>query len=157
MKFWKRTALCILALEVLGNASGLLTFFSLEGWYDSLERPPGTPPNGVFGPVWLVLYALMGVALSLVLDGRNTSPERKSALSWFGIQFGLNLAWTPIFFGLRQMTLALIVFILLFGAVGLTLQRFQAVRPLAAALLWPYFLWLAYALYLNVGFVWLNR
>ena len=120
-----------------------------------LERPPGTPPNGIFGPVWTLLFGMMGYALALVLS-EGTGKERTIALRWFSIQFLLNLAWTPAFFGWHRMDVALGIIGLLIVAVTLTVRRFRKIHRLAGWLLVPYLLWLGYASYLNTGFLILN-
>ena len=120
-----------------------------------LERPPGTPPNGIFGPVWTLLFGMMGYALALVLS-EGTGKERTIALRWFSIQFLLNLAWTPAFFGWHRMDVALGIIGLLIVAVTLTVRRFRKIHRLAGWLLVPYLLWLGYASYLNAGFLILN-
>ena len=156
MKFWKKAVLCILLIEVVGNASGLISFISLKDWYAMLERPPGTPPNGVFGPIWTILFAMMGYALAVVLSA-DPGKERKQALRWFSIQFLFNLAWTPVFFGLHRIDAALVIIALLLVAVVVVVGKFLRVSRLAGWLLVPYLLWVGYASYLNAGFWWLNR
>ena len=120
MRFWKKATLCILTVELVGNASGLVTFSSIGDWYVTLERPVGTPPNGIFGPVWTLLFGLMGYALALVL-AEESGPKRKEALRWFSVQFLLNLAWTPAFFGWHRIDWALwIIIFLIFAIVSLS-------------------------------------
>ena len=155
MIFWKKALFCILLVEVVGNASGLVTFGSIKDWYDMLERPPGTPPNGLFGPVWTLLFGLMGFALALVLS-TELGKDRQIALRWFVIQFLLNLAWTPVFFGWHRMDVALAVIGLLVVAVAFTIRQFGKVHRFAGWLLVPYLLWVGYASYLNAGFLLLN-
>ena len=156
MKFWKKAVLCILLIEVVGNASGLISFISIKDWYAMLECPPGTPPNGVFGPVWTILFAMMGYALAVVLSA-DPGKERKQALRWFSIQFLFNLAWTPVFFGLHRIDAALVIIASLLVAVVVVVGKFLRVSRLAGWLLVPYLLWVGYASYLNAGFWWLNR
>lgn len=157
MTLWLKMILCVIGVELLGGAMALTMGDSLSTWYADLEKPPGTPPNSVFGPVWSVLFALMGIALALVWH-RGRPPEAKTnALVWFGIQFALNLAWTPFFFGLRQMGIALGIILALIVAVAVTIAKFRKVDPIAPWLLVPYLLWVCYATYLNAGNWWLNR
>ena len=159
-RFWRSALLWVIGIEIIGNASGLITFGSIKGWYASLDRPPGTPPNGIFGPVWTILFALMGIAVALVWSvDRNGQPglRRRSALRWFGVQFLANLAWTPAFFGFHRMDVALVIIVLLLVALALTIGKFAALSRRAALCLVPYFCWVSYAAYLNAGFWWLNR
>ncbi len=152
-----RILLCAVPIIVLGAVGGLVTASGIEGWYDSLRRPPGTPPNWLFGPVWTLLYAAMGTSLALVWHRAPAGPEKRGALIVFGIQFALNLAWSPVFFGLHRIALALAVIVTLLAAILLTIRRFRPLDPLAAGLLVPYALWVGYATYLNGGFLYLDR
>ena len=141
--------LCLL----VGAAGGTLTESGLRGWYLSLAQPPGTPPNWVFAPVWALLYVLIGLSAWLVWE----RPAHRRALRTWGWQLLLNAAWTPAFFGLGQIALALVVIVALIGAICHTIIVFARVRPAAALLLAPYLAWTCYAAYLNAGFWWLNR
>lgn len=157
MPLWLRILLSVVVVEILGNASGLITLGAIGGWYETLTRPPGTPPNAVFGPVWSILYAMIGVSLALLWHRAPAGPEKNAALIRFAIQFALNLAWTPLFFGAHQLGLALLVILALLIAIAETIRRFLPLDRLAGGLLLPYLLWVAYAGYLNAGFWWLNR
>ena len=152
-----RITLCVFVIVLLGSASGLLTVSSIKGWYADLERPPGTPPNWIFGPMWTALYVMMGTALALVWHVAKPGREKRRALTSFGVQFALNLAWTPVFFGAHATGAALIVILALVVAIVITIFQFRLHHALAAALLVPYLLWVCYATYLNAGFWWLNR
>ncbi|MEM7790738.1 MAG: TspO/MBR family protein [Verrucomicrobiota bacterium] len=156
MAFWKKAVLCIIVVELLGNASGLITFLSIEGWYEDLVKPPGNPPNGVFGPVWTTLYALKGIALAMIWDSAAETHLKRPALRWFGLQFVLNLLWTPAFFGLHRIDLAFFIIVPMLFAIGMSILTFRRVNPTAAALIVPYFLWVGFATYLNAGFWILN-
>lgn len=156
MQFWKKALLCVLAVELLGNASGLVTFLSIDGWYAALQKPPGTPPNGVFGPVWLTVYAMIGISLALIWDRSGEAAARRRALRWFALQFGLNLLWTPFFFGLQRIDWALVIILLLLWAIVRAMRAAFLVSRAAGWLFLPYLLWVGYATYLNVGFLLLN-
>lgn len=157
MKFWQKALICVVGVLVLGNASGVVTFLSIQDWYASLERPPGTPPNGVFGPVWTALYVMMGFALARIWHLPGDVPGKGGALKWFGIQMVINLMWTPAFFGFHRPGIALVIILLLLGSIGITIARFLPLSRGAGWLLVPYFAWVGYATYLNAGFWWLNR
>jgi tryptophan-rich sensory protein len=154
---WARIVICVLGVEALGIASGWLTAASIPTWYATLERPPGNPPNWVFGPVWTVLYAMIGTAWALICHQRKEVPGRSPALAWFAGQLALNLAWTPVFFGAHRLGAALVVIVALLVAIGVTIFKFRRLDRLAALLLVPYFCWVAYASYLNAGYFVLNR
>jgi translocator protein len=138
---------------LVGAAGGALTAAAVRGWYAALVHPPGTPPDAVFGPVWGVLYVLMGVAAWRIWRRVQAGP----ALRLWGWQLAANAAWTPVFFGLHQPLLALAVMLALIVLIVLTARRFAAIDRPAAMLLVPYLLWTGYAFYLNAGICWLNR
>lgn len=139
--------LCLMA----GGFSGAVSGGGGE-WYRGLANPPGTPPSWVFGPVWSVLYLMMGWAAGLLV-------VRKAwcAVRLFGVQFALNLAWSPVFFGLQQPALALVVIVAMGLLIGFTVRAARPVSPAAARLLLPYWAWVTYATWLNAGFAFLNR
>ncbi len=139
------------ACLVLGWVSGLVGTGD-GGWYRDLEKPPGTPPAWIFGPVWTVLYLLMGWAA-----GRLLAIGARRPFALFAFQFLLNLAWTPVFFGLRQPSAALGILALLWVALAWTIRASARRDRPAAFLLAPYLAWISYAAYLNAGIVLLNR
>lgn len=157
MPLWSKSLLCALVCLLLGGASGVVTSGAIPGWYATLERPPGTPPNVVFGPVWTLLYAMMGIALARVWHLAPAGGAKRRALGLFAIQFALNLAWTPIFFGAHLLGVALLEIALLWIAIFLTIMSFRRFDRLAAGLLAPYLAWVSYASYLTAGFWFLNR
>jgi translocator protein len=136
----------------LGIASGLSTVGGDGSWYRALEKPAGTPPSWVFGPVWSVLYVMMGVAL-----GRLVFRGAWPAVRLFALQFVLNLAWTPVFFGAQQVAMALAVILALWLALLGTILAARMPDRISAWLLLPYLAWVSYATYLNAGIFWLNR
>lgn len=141
-------------LVALGAGAGVL--FTPDEWYDALLKPTFNPPSAVFGPVWTVLYALMAVALWLVRRHRDADDRalRLRAMQLFAAQLVLNLAWTPLFFGLHSPALAFLDICLLWLALLATTLAFGRVRPVAGYLLLPYMLWVSFALVLN-GTIWL--
>lgn len=157
MALWIKIVLSVLGIQVLGGVSAMITADQIPGWYAGLQRPPGTPPNAIFGPVWITLYAMMGVAFALVWHRAEPGAAKRKALGVFGFQLFLNMAWTPIFFGWHQMLVALMVIVVLWFAIAWTIRLFWGVLPLAGALLLPYLLWVSYATYLNAGYWGLNR
>ncbi len=145
-------ALCLL----VGLEAARFTIPSISGWYAGLIRPPLSPPNWLFGPVWTALYALMAVAAWLIWRLPADSGG-EVALTFWGVQLAVNALWTPVFFGLRLIAPALAVVLLLFAAVALTCGAFWRLNRPAAILLMPYLAWVGFASYLNAGFWWLNR
>jgi translocator protein len=135
----------------LGTASGLSSVGGRDSWYQELMRPPGTPPPWVFGPVWSVLYLMMGVAFGRLLQ------RRARQATWvFCTQFVLNLVWTPIFFGIHEIAAALAVIGAIWLGVLATVGLAWKYDKISVGLLLPYWLWISYATYLNAGFFWQN-
>jgi tryptophan-rich sensory protein len=108
------------------------------------------PPGWLFGVVWTLLYAMMGIALSIILArGRRTGVGR--AVTLFAIQLALNAAWTPVFFGLHSVGGAMLIIVLLWLMLGWTVAAFWSVRDVAGILLVPYWLWVTFATALNAA------
>ena len=123
-------------------------------WYYNLTKPPLAPPDWIFPPVWSILYFSMLVALLLYLF--KPSQNKKSGYIYFIAQLILNLLWTPAFFYLQNIVLALIVIILLDIFVILTIKSFYKVSKISALILIPYLVWILFATYLNIGYFVLN-
>jgi translocator protein len=140
--------LCLL----VGAADGAIVAGPARGWYLSLTRPPGTPPDWLFGPVWTVLYVMIGIAGWFVW--RRSTATRPLRL--WGWQLAANALWAPAFFAMHSPPLAFAVDLVLLVLIALTARAFLRVRRLAALLLVPYFAWAGYATYLTAGFWWLN-
>ncbi len=134
-------------------ATGAL--FSPDDWYASLTRPGYAPPNWVFGPVWTVLYLMMGFSGWLVWQSPGPAARRLAMIA-FGVQLLLNAAWSAIFFGLHQPGWALVEICMLWTAILTTILLFRRYSTVAAALLTPYLAWVSYATVLNYGFWSLN-
>jgi tryptophan-rich sensory protein len=112
--------------------------------YQQLDKPAWAPPAPVFGPVWTVLYVLMGLAAVLVVrraGARSTGP----ALPLFAAQLGLNALWPWLFFGWRLGGVALAEIAALLVVLLLTVLAFARIHRWAAGLLVPYLAWVAYA------------
>ncbi|MGN6243669.1 MAG: TspO/MBR family protein [Motilibacteraceae bacterium] len=127
----------------------------VDGWYAAADKPPWTPPDAVFGPVWAVLYVLMAVAAWLVWR-RDGWFDARGALSLYAVQLLLNLAWSPVFFGAERLAAGLAVVVALDVAVAATLVAFARHSRAAGWLLVPYLLWCLYATSLNAGVLALN-
>lgn len=127
---------------VLGALVGSVTDTQ---YFKQVRRPSWTPPAAAFGPVWTVLYLMMGLAVARVYDSTDTT------LFW--IQLALNLAWTPVFFTLRRPDLAFLVIVLLLVLASWTAYEFWRVDTVAGLLLVPYCLWLVVATALNYAVI----
>ena len=141
-----------LGLCFLTAAIGAAASVEAGPFYLQLLRPSWAPPAGVFGPVWTLLYALMGIAAWLVWRAGGFEANR-GALTLFLLQLLVNALWSWLFFGWHLGGLALADVLLLWGLILTTLLRFWPVSRLAAALLLPYLLWVSFATALNFS-VW---
>lgn len=121
-------------------------------WFDGLVKPSLYPAPQLFGIVWGILYALMGLALSVIMTARGAWGRREAVIA-FVVQLLLNLGWSPLFFGAHQMTAALVLLIAIDIAVLVTIYLFWRVRPLAAWLMVPYLAWTLFATLLNWQFI----
>jgi tryptophan-rich sensory protein len=124
-------------------------------WYALLAKPPWTPPDGWFGPVWTALYVLMGFCAWLIWRERYHR-GRRAALAAYAIQLLLNALWSPLFFGLNNIGAGLFVIVALWLAIVWTIREFSAVRGAPAWMLVPYLAWVSFANALNLSIWRLN-
>jgi benzodiazapine receptor len=144
-----RTAFGFAGWVVLPYVAAVLgALYSGPEFYSELRRPGWSPPAWLFGPVWTVLYGMMGVAAGVVWV-RHKVRGAGPALGLFLVQLLLNAIWSPLFFGLRRPDLALIDIVALWALIGATVVAFWRKRPVAGALLVPYWLWVSFATALN--------
>ncbi|MFT4026791.1 MAG: TspO/MBR family protein [Novosphingobium sp.] len=126
-----------------------------DPWFENLQKPATYPPPAAFGIVWTGLYVLMALALAMIVTAWGAR-RRGLAIGTFVVQLVLNLAWTPLFFGAHQISVALLLLALIDVAVVATVAVFYRVRPRAAFLLVPYLVWVLFATLLNWQFLQLN-
>ena len=141
-----------LIVSFIAAAIGGAASFQAAPFYTHLVRPDWEPPPSIFGPVWTVLYTLMGIAAWLVwrVGGFRAA---KSALTLFLVQLTLNALWSWLFFGWHRGAFAFADILVLWALIVGTLISFWRIRPLAGALLAPYLLWVSFACALNYS-VW---
>lgn len=157
-------AVAIGVAQLAGIIGSFFTAPSIPGWYETLVKPALNPPSWVFGPVWITLYALMGIAAFLVWKKGWHRTDVKVALIFFSIQLVLNALWSIIFFGSTSLTInglnnigiAFIEIVILWLAIVATIWAFARVSKPAAWLLAPYILWVSFAMYLNYSIWMLN-
>lgn len=156
---WGRAVYFIVLCELAGFVGSLFTFSEIPRWYVTISKPVFSPPNWVFGPVWTLLYALMGIAAWLVWEQLRTERTKKNkkrawfALQVFGAQLLLNMLWSGIFFGMHNPALAFGEIVLLWIAILVTIKQFWPISRVAAYLLIPYIAWVSFASLLNFS-VW---
>jgi tryptophan-rich sensory protein len=143
---------CIVVCELVGIVGSFWTRDEIRDWYSRLNKPAFNPPNWVFGPVWTLLYVLMGIAAFMIW--RRFPAQRRAvgiALMLFALQLALNGLWTPVFFGAHSLTGGLLIILLLAVAIAFTIWRFAFVSTSAAWLMVPYLLWVCFATMLNAS------
>ena len=146
----------VLICEAVGVAGSLFTVVSLSSWYNVLNKPLFAPPNWIFAPLWVVLYLLMGVAGYLIWKAVRTNKKARIALILFTLQLMLNFSWTAIFFGQRLAIGGLVVISMLWIVLLATIIAFYRVSWRPAVLLMPYFIWVIFAMVVNIYIVMLN-
>lgn len=149
-------AVTVPGMLLLGFGAARLSPTGSENrWYAALNKPAYNPPDWVFPVAWSLLYVILGIALAMILNARGARLRTPALIVFFG-QLVLNLAWSPLFFGLHQVVVALVLVGLMFGVTLLMTILFSQVRGLAAVLLVPYLVWLLFAAYLNYEILALN-
>jgi tryptophan-rich sensory protein len=146
--------LAIVVCQVAGAIGSIFTFSSIPTWYATINKPSFTPPNWLFGPVWITLYTLMGISLYLIWNKGLENKEVKSSLFIFSAQLVLNALWSILFFGLKFPFYAFIEIIILWIAIVVTIFKFYKISKNAGLILLPYIIWVSIALTLNF-YVWI--
>lgn len=146
-----RYASLILFLVLVLGGGLVLGFLTTPGeWYAGLAKPSFNPPAWLFGPVWTVLYVLIAIA-----GWRVWQRDRSGwPMNLWWSQMALNFLWTPVFFGVHQLGLALVVILLMLAAILAFLATAWRLDRVAAWLFVPYAAWVAFASLLN-GTIWM--
>lgn len=147
---------CVALPLAVGFTGSIFTRRSIsDGWYASLNQPSFNPPDDVFGPVWTVLYVLMGISLYRVLQ-EAPGRRRENAAGVFGLQLLLNFLWSFFFFYFKDIEIAMLDIVALWVSVVVMIVLFYRLNPLAAYLNIPYLLWVSFATVLNGAYYVLN-
>lgn len=146
--------ICILICELAGFMGSIFNIKSIPGWYKKLKKPRFNPPNWIFGPVWTILYFLMGISLYLIV---SQTTFNILAIVLFIVQLFLNILWSAIFFGMKKPFYSFLEIILLWASILATIILFYQIYPLASYILIPYLLWVTFALILNFKIWILNK
>lgn len=147
--------LCLLIPMAIGSISGIATAAGIKSWYLTLNKPFFNPPNYLFGPVWTLLYLLMGISIYLILQTPKTD-MRKKAIIIFCVQLGLNFIWSFLFFKFQRVGIAFIEILLIWASILTMILTFYNLNKTAALLQIPYLLWVSFASILNGAIWWLN-
>jgi benzodiazapine receptor len=152
-----RLVISIVACFAAGGIGGVSTFKAIPTWYAALKKPPKTPPDRAFGPVWTTLYVLMAISVFLVWRNGLAGAGVRIAFTLFWVQLALNALWSFVFFGLKSIRGGVVTIVALWFLILATTVASFRVSTLAGSLLIPYLVWVTIASYLNIGVWWLNK
>lgn len=156
MKNSTKLIISIIGCELAGLLSTPFTLSAIPNWYAYLNKPFFAPPNWIFGPVWTLLYFLMGISIYLIWKETSNKKKTTIAKKYFIAQLVANFVWTPVFFGLRSPLFGLIIIIAMWSLIVITIKKFYPLSKTAAYLLVPYLLWVSFATLLNAFILILN-
>ncbi len=156
MSFLRWAVVTVPLIVLLGFLSGRsVPVGSESAWYQALAKPALTPPGWAFPVAWTTLYILIGLALAMILNARGAA-MRGTAIALFVAQFALNLAWTPVFFGLHKIGLSVMIIVAMLALSIAATIVFVRIRKAAAWLMVPYMVWISFAGMLAYGIGALN-
>ena len=145
LAFLRWALVTVPAIEFLGFLSGYLSNSGYENrWFYTLAKPDLMPPGWAFGVAWTILYFFMALALAMILHARGAR-GRGIAVTLFLVQLACNLAWSPLFFGAHEASLAFYLLLVIFVLATITTVLFGRIRKVAAWLMVPYLCWLGFA------------
>lgn len=148
--------ICVAVCIGAGLIGSIFTRESVSEWYTYLQKPAFTPPGWLFAPVWSLLYILMGIAVFMVWRQGWKQVQVKRGIIIFIMQLLLNVTWSFAFFGLKSPISGLIIIIPLWIAILLTIINFYTVHRAASFLLFPYIIWVSFAIVLNLSIYLMN-
>lgn len=147
----------ILICQLAGIVGSFFTVKEIDSWYAALEKPSFSPPNWLFGPAWITLYTLMGIALFLVWKNKVINRKtKKQAIMLFVIHLLVNAVWSIIFFRFHSPFYALLNIVVLLLLIIIVMAKFYRISKTAGYLLIPYLLWVSFATLLNFAIWQLN-
>lgn len=156
MKNLFKLIISVLICEAVGLLATPFTISAIDNWYKYLIKPSFSPPDWIFGPVWTILYLMMGVSFYLIWVKGKTYKKMYYSVNIFAFQLFLNFLWSVLFFGLRAPLLGFIDIIFLLTVILFNIFIFYRTSKPAAYLLIPYFLWVLFATFLNFAIVIFN-
>jgi tryptophan-rich sensory protein len=146
--------ICLIVPMMVGGISGVATVAGIKDWYVHLNKPFFNPPNYLFGPVWSILYLLMGVSLFMILQSKSIN--KKKAISIFFVQLFLNFWWSFLFFKFQLLGISMIEIIFMWLSILWMIIEFKKINKTAAYLQIPYLAWVTFASLLNLAIWYLN-
>ena len=151
----KVLAICIAIPVIIGALSGIITSSAMDS-FNSLDKPPLSPPSWLFPVVWTILFVLMGIASYFALMSTGRQSEITSAMIFYAVQLVFNFLWSVFFFNFGFLWFAFIWLVALWLLILITAVKFYALSPVAGYLMIPYILWVSFAGYLNFAIAYLN-
>ena len=149
------TLLKLLLWLIIGQLPSLLgaqfVYTNLD-WFHTLAKPSFMPPDALFGIMWGLLYLLLGISGFLAFRHKLHG----KAMMLFVGQLALNACWTPVFFGAHSLLGGLVLIVTMLIALVFLFRALWPISRVAAWLLVPYGLWLAFATYLTAATWWMN-
>lgn len=150
IKSWPKLIFSIILAQSAGWIGVIFTISAIPTWYALLNKPSFSPPNWLFGPVWTILYTLIGISLYLIWS------NKKGTLKLFFFHLFLNAIWSPIFFGAKNLGLAFIVILVMDVTLIIIIRNFYKINKIAGLILIPYLMWISFASLLNFSIWKLN-
>ena len=159
MKMRKNILRAVLSIAICQSAGLIGTVFtvsSIQNWYNLLNQPSFRPPNWLFGPVWTIIYTLMGISLYWILIKGTNKKEVRDGLKLFAFHLAINASWSIVFFGMHNIPLSLINIITLWILIVVIMIKFYKIDKKASLILLPYLAWVSFATILNYSLYRLN-
>lgn len=151
-KTLRKIVLFLLAIGICLCAAYVASSYmtpAIPAWYDHLQKPDFSPPSWIFGPVWTVLYVIMGLSLYMILQAGTRKKEAFLGLVFFVAQLAFSIAWAYLFYGLHSTFFGLMTLIALWFLILCTVIQVMRFSVPAAAILIPYFLWVTFLVILS--------
>ena len=152
---WKTLIIAIAIPLIVGGVSALITMDSM-GLFDTVDKPPLSPPAWLFPVAWTALYILMGIASYIVFEKTADMVEKSKALRVYFLQLAFNFLWSVFFFNFELYLFSFFWLLALWVLIIVTAVRFYRISKVAGYLMIPYILWVTFAGYLNLGIAILN-
>ncbi len=146
----------ILIAQLTGAIGSFFTLSAIPAWYATLTKPFFSPPNWVFGPVWTLLYTLMGISAYLVWHKYQFGKKSRPYWQAYGTQLALNALWSILFFGFKWVGVALLEIIAMWYFIYRSISAAKKIDAYSAYLLYPYLAWVSFAALLNAAILLLN-
>lgn len=154
---FKSYIVAILIPLAIGGLSALITNGGMN-FYETIIRPPLSPPSIVFPIVWTILFILMGISSAIIYNTKTASPpQKRSAFYTYALSLFFNFFWSIFFFNLNWFFFSFLWLTVLFFLILRTIMKYYKINPIAAFLQIPYLIWVTFAGYLNFAIWWLNR